>query len=182
MAATLATIVLPRVTRRGKAGNDYRLRWEALAAFHGQEPAAMTEEHARRIIGALRLFAPVPSPDLEGEPEALNQLEEMVSTIHRRSGSTWRGLPRAGWAADPAPSPPPVSQAIRRMTTTGRVCARDSRGPGRWIFGPETHSSRLTGACTSSVESGLQPPCRRRAVTAIGGSRIPGIEEPRAHS
>jgi hypothetical protein len=41
---------------------DYRSRWEAVSTIRAQELAAMTEEQARRIIFALRLFVPVP-PD-----------------------------------------------------------------------------------------------------------------------
>jgi len=45
---------------------EYHARWEAVAAVHAQELAAMTEERARKIIQSLRLFAPVPPNPFNG--------------------------------------------------------------------------------------------------------------------
>ncbi len=45
---------------------EYHARWEAVAAVHAQELAAMTEERAREIIQSLRPFAPVPPNPFNG--------------------------------------------------------------------------------------------------------------------
>ena len=58
---------------------EYHARWEAVATFHAQELAAMTEERARRIIHSLRLFAPAPPNPFNGLG-----LVEQQSIFHRR--------------------------------------------------------------------------------------------------
>jgi hypothetical protein len=49
-----------------KLAAEYHARWEAVETVKAQELAALTEERARDMIHALRLFAPAASNPMNG--------------------------------------------------------------------------------------------------------------------
>ena len=61
-----------------KLAAEYHARWEAVETVKAQELAAMTEERAREIIHALRLFVPAPPNPLNGMG-----LVEQQAVFHR---------------------------------------------------------------------------------------------------
>ena len=65
---------------REKFRAEYHARWEAVETFKAHELAAMTEERAGQIISMLRLFAPVPRNQFNGEG-----LVEQQAIFHRRA-------------------------------------------------------------------------------------------------
>jgi hypothetical protein len=62
-----------------KLAAEYHARWEAVETVKAQELAALTEERAREMFRALRLFAPTPPNPMNGMG-----LVEQQAIFHRK--------------------------------------------------------------------------------------------------